>query len=202
MKQKLSEKYLEEIIHSDGATEPIKATIQDRHWRTWSAILEIKSVIEDCRSQAIGGLAAGIELWELAVIPMLLNNSGTWTKISDDLIKKLNGYQNKMLQMLFSVPRTTPSIALWWDVGTLLLEFRIKDRKLILAHHLTNLPDFALGRRVYDEQDKLGLPGLSQEISSLVIELDIPSVKKDEQTKQSWKNLVKSAVKKSPTPYF
>ena len=126
MKQKLSEKYLGEIIHSDGATESIKATIQDRHWRTWSAILEIKSVMEDCRSQAIGGLAAGIELWELAAIPMLLNNSGTWTKISDDLINKLNGYQNKMIQMLFSVPRTTPSIALWWDAGTLPMEVRIK----------------------------------------------------------------------------
>ena len=49
--------------------------------------------MEDCRSQAIGGLAAGIELWELAVIPMLLNNSGTWTK------RTLFAIRNKMVDI-------------------------------------------------------------------------------------------------------
>ena len=82
------------------------------------------------------------------------------------------------------------------------MEFRINARKLTLAHHLTNLPDSALARQVYDEQVKLKLPGLGQEISSLVIDLGIPSIKKDDQTKQGWKNLVKRAVKKSATSYF
>ena len=77
MKKKVYEKYLGEFINYNGTRESIRATIQDRHWRIWSAILQIKSIIKDSRSQAVGGLAAGVELWEVTVIPMILNKSGT-----------------------------------------------------------------------------------------------------------------------------
>ena len=195
MKKKVYEKYLREFINYNGTRESIRATIQDRHWRIWSAILEIKSIIEDCRSQAIGGLAVWVELWELTVIPMILNNSGTWTNISEEIIGQLNNYQNKMLQYLFSTPRTTPSIVLWWDAGMLPVQHRIKSRKLTLAHHLANLPTSSLGRQVYDEQVRYGYPGLGAEVKQLEDELEIPRIKGNKHSKIRWKNLVKKAVK-------
>ena len=36
---------------------------------------ETKAVIEDCRANAIGGIIVGLEIWELAILPHLLNNS-------------------------------------------------------------------------------------------------------------------------------
>ena len=42
---------------------------------------------------AVGGLSAGIEIWELAYIPCLLNNSETWLDIEKSTIDKLDSLQ-------------------------------------------------------------------------------------------------------------
>ena len=34
--------------------------------------------------QIVGGMEGAIHIWEAAVIPSLLNNSGTWTGISEE----------------------------------------------------------------------------------------------------------------------
>ena len=73
-----------------------------------SSILEIKTIIEDYRANYTGGLMTGINIWEMAVIPMMLNNAGTWDEINETTDKKLNGLQNTMLRYLLQIPRTTP----------------------------------------------------------------------------------------------
>ena len=40
-------------------------------------IYEIKALIEDCRAEVVGGIIAGLEIWEVTVIPYLMNNSDT-----------------------------------------------------------------------------------------------------------------------------
>ena len=42
-----------------------------------SGAIEVRAIIEDCRSRCLGGLAVGLEIFELAYIPALLNNSQT-----------------------------------------------------------------------------------------------------------------------------
>ena len=91
-----------------------------------SSIIEIKSILNDCRLKTKGGILAGLDLWELGVMPMLLNNSSTWYNISQPAITRLEGLQNDMFRNLFNTPRTTPKISLWWDLGALPIEFRIK----------------------------------------------------------------------------
>ena len=71
--------------------------------------MEIKSILQDCRIHTKGGIAAGLELWELGIIPMLLNNASTWYNISKKSIEKLTEFQNNMFRSLFNTPRTTPS---------------------------------------------------------------------------------------------
>ena len=74
---KIQDKWLGDILHQDGLAASTEATIKERTPQVKSAIFEIKGIIEDFRSQRIGGAVGALDLWELSVLPMLLNNSGT-----------------------------------------------------------------------------------------------------------------------------
>ena len=67
MKEKVKEKYLEDLIHSDGNLASVQATVNDRYGRILVGTFEI-------RSKQVGGIKAGIQLWETAYITSLLNN--------------------------------------------------------------------------------------------------------------------------------
>ena len=48
-----------------------------RHHKVMTYVYEIKAVTEDCRAVVVGGITAGLQIWELAVIPYLKNNCDT-----------------------------------------------------------------------------------------------------------------------------
>ena len=56
VKQKPADKYLGQILHSDGVKASVNATISDREGRIKGAIFEVQSIIEQFEMQAIGGL--------------------------------------------------------------------------------------------------------------------------------------------------
>ena len=98
--------------------DSIKATLKARRGKAIAAIFEIKAVLEDIRMGALGGM----DLWELAVVPMLLYNSETWTDIYDEVIEELENIQLQFLRVLFEVPVSTPKPILSWDTATLSME--------------------------------------------------------------------------------
>ena len=55
LKEKDSYSYLGDVIHMDGLSSSVYATIKKIESRTISAIKEVKSIIEDCRMKAVGG---------------------------------------------------------------------------------------------------------------------------------------------------
>ena len=79
MKVSSEEKYLGDQDSSSGLAASILATIKKRGGLVIGKIFEIKAVIDDCRSHAIGGIQTGLDIWEMSVIPYLLNNCDTWT---------------------------------------------------------------------------------------------------------------------------
>ena len=80
MKTKVKDKWLGEILHEDGLAASVHATILDREGKVKGAIREAIAIMEDFRMQKIGGLMGGIDLWEVAIIPSLLNNAETCRK--------------------------------------------------------------------------------------------------------------------------
>ena len=100
LREKQQDKYLGDIIHSSGLEKSVEATVADRYWRIFSGILEIKTIIQDCRIDTVGGINAGLDLWELALIPALLNNAESWHKLKDNdtTLKKLNDLQHTLLR--------------------------------------------------------------------------------------------------------
>ena len=71
-------KYLGDILNNEGLAASVESTIAARKGFISRAIYDIRSIVDDCRSNITGGLKSGLELWELSVIPVLLNNSETW----------------------------------------------------------------------------------------------------------------------------
>ena len=117
MKEKVFDKYLGDYIHSEGTAASVLCTVKNRFGRISSNIIEVRAIIDDCRVNTVGGLCAELELWEIAILPSLLNNCQTWINISEDSFKLLEDLQNTMYRTLLSVPRSCPIPSLCWDMG-------------------------------------------------------------------------------------
>ena len=173
MKQVEQEKYLGEQISSGGLADCVTATISKRNGAVLQSIFEIRAVIDDCRSNVTGGIVAGLEIWEMAVIPYLLNNSECWTPLTENAVKSLDNLQNLFYRVLLGVPTGCPIPAMYWDCGGLTMENRILKKKLTFIHHVANLPETALASQIYQVQKKMSLPGLYQECSHYLTQFDI-----------------------------
>ena len=159
VKNKKQQKYLGDIIHEDGPAASHFATVVERRGRTTAAIFELKSVLEDIRLEAAGGLIAGLDIFEMAIIPMLLNNTGSWSDMDEITLKELEKLQTLFLTVLLAVPASVAGPALLWDTSTLSMKNRIDKRKLNLAYHIRRLDDNSLAKQVMDEQVQKHWPG-------------------------------------------
>ena len=104
MKPSKAEKYLGDMISEDGLGESAHATVLGRKGQTVMAIIEITSVVNDCRVTSVGGLVAGIQIWESSVIPFLINNCETWVELKPKTVKLLDDLQLKFLRILLATP--------------------------------------------------------------------------------------------------
>ena len=83
MKRSDSEKWLGDYIHCLGNGDSIITTIKKRYGLAISTIMDIRNIVEDSRASVTGGIMTGIELYELCVIPFLLNTSEVWADMND-----------------------------------------------------------------------------------------------------------------------
>ena len=103
--------------------------IKDRQFRISAAIREVKSIVDDCRLQIVGGALAGLEIWEIALIPSILTNAETWVNLNEKSLINLESLQNFMFRCLLSTPKSTPPSFLLWDLGCLKMKNRIIKKK-------------------------------------------------------------------------
>ena len=192
MKEMTQEKYLGDYLHCNGNPDSVAATVKVRSGLAVSAVNEIKSVLEDCRVNVAGGLCAGIDIWELSVLPFLLNNCSVWADIPKGVYEQLENIQKMFYRNLFATPISTPAPALLWETGGLTMQNRIKIQKLSFYHHLVNLEASSVASRIAIVAERAGYPGLIQEYQMLCAELKLPNPK--QVSKLSWKRLVKKAV--------
>ena len=197
MKQKVNDKYLGDYLHCHGTEASVSCTISNRQGRTSLSIIESRAIIDDCRINTVGGLMAGIDIWEMAVLPSLLNNCQTWVNISETSIKNLENLQNDMYRTLLAVPRTSPLPSLCWDFGGIQMRFRIIMKKLDFLWHLVNLENDTLAKEILTVQKDHNLPGLVSECTEWIQTYDLPNIMQEKITKPQWKSKVKAAILKA-----
>ena len=82
------EKYLGDYI-SSSLSKSIEVTLEKRKGLVKKAIFEIRAIVNDCRSKQLGGILVGLEIWNLAICPYLLNNSECFTEIKKKFLKNI-----------------------------------------------------------------------------------------------------------------
>ena len=194
-KKKVSEKWLGDMLHEGGLSLSVEETVKARYGMTVAAIYEVAAIVQDFRMQSIGGLQTAIDLWELSIIPSLLNNSETWMEIADKAIQLLEELQNMFVRAILRVPISTPKPALKWETGLAPMEHRIMIRKLTFLNDLKHHDDSVLAKQLLKEQIRLGLPGLAKECSDICLRLKLENITKNVVPVKEWKRKVKLASK-------
>ena len=194
-KKRQNEKYLGDKLSEDGLGKSVEDTIKLRKGRISAAIYEIRGIIQDYRMQSIGGILAAVDLYELAIIPALLNNSESWTSITESALTTLEELQNMFLRLILKVPISTPKLALKWEFGMIGMKFRVMIRKLTFLNSIKHQDDGSLAKQVLMEQLSHGWPGLAKESEDFCQYLGIKNINSNEIKISKWKNTVKSAAK-------
>ena len=185
-------KYLGDWLSSLGLDESVALTIRKRKWQVLVSIRDIRNIVDDARANMCGGLQSGLEIWELAIIPMLMYNAESWLGISLNTISEIENLQKQFLRVLLGAATGTPIPALYWETGTLLIKNRIMMKKLMFLHHLETLPKDSLAYEVFQVQKSLNLPGLLSECSEVLCRLNVTSM--ESYSKEQWRRLVKEEM--------
>ena len=186
MKCAKSERFLGDQM-GETLGESISATLNKRIGRATQSIYEIRDIVDDFRAKITGGIMTGLHIWEMAVIPFLLNNSSTWFSMKRADLERLNRLQNLFFSVLFKVQHS-PSSSFLWDCKTLTMENRILKNKLMLCHHILSLPSSAVSRQILEEQISLRFPGLWLEIEDFLVSNEICDITRF--SKKHWKVFV------------
>ena len=125
VKQRVSDKYLGQVLHSAGPESSAEAIVQEIVGRIKGASLEIKSMVEEFEMQAMGGLMAALELWERAIVPSLHSGSGTWFGECKKSVELCDQLQNFFWRLILKVPESCPKVALRSETGMLGMKWRI-----------------------------------------------------------------------------
>ena len=174
MKRSVNYTYLGTTISEKGVGESAKETIKAKLGKVKHMIFEIKSVIEDFRNNVPGGVCTGTQIWEAAVVPFLFHSSESWVEVPKESLAALNSLQETFLRTLLATPKTTPIVALYWEVGVPLAENRIIQNKLLFYHHVVNLDKETLAFKIYQEQRRNSyMPCLTNECLEFLAILNI-----------------------------
>ena len=159
--------------------------------------MELKSVIEDYRMHSLGGISSGLDIFNMAILPVMLNNSATWIMMNKKTINKLENLQHVLQRCLLGAANSTPLVAMSWDLGMLNMEHRVNQSKLVFLKYLVDQDDTNLSKEISNIQKSLDFPGFIEEARELLTLYKLPNII-DEELKISyskWKVTVKRAVK-------
>jgi hypothetical protein len=166
-------KWLGQMLSSKGLAHSVTETVGAREGKIRGACLEIVQIVNDWRTQAVGGMETALVLWEACCIPSLLNGAGNWTGISTATEKKLNQLQNYFLRLALQVGPGTSLAALSWDTMALDMGLRVYKEKILLVLFIRNLQDHTLAKQIYNEQRLKKWPGLVTETTQICNDIGI-----------------------------
>ena len=187
------EKYLGDVLSSEGLAESVQATVRDRTGKVKGAIYELGVLIEDIRMQAVGGMDTAIELYESCIVPSLLANCATWMEIRKETEEKLDAIQDLFGKVLLQMPQSTPKLSIRAALGLLGFRHRVWQEKILLVMAIWQQEEDCLARQVLEEQVRQGWPGLASEVKEICRQVGLPDAT-DQKTSLD-KDAIKDAIK-------
>ena len=194
IKEKSTEKWLGSIINSAGTYESSISTISDRKFRIYNIINETIAIIEDCRFNKLGGLKCAKDIWELAIIPSLLNNSELFSIDNPKIQKLLEDFQSTLYRGLLALPKSCPLPALTYESNLLLMKYRVYSKLINFVKHVHCQSDeTSLAKQILTEQLLNKWPGTSQQAENICEDLNISGLFNQDISKKQFKATVRKA---------
>ena len=164
---------------SSSLAQSVQVTVNKRIGIANHSVYEIRSLIDDKRTDAIGGLSLAFLVWEMAVIPSLIHNAETWIGVSKKTLNELEKLQLKHLRVSMAVGTGCPTPLLYAHTGTLTMANRVIMKKLLFLYHVASLPEGTLARDLYEQQLKHqdGVPSLVTETEPYLREFGINDIR-------------------------
>ena len=187
-------KWLGQLLSSKGLAHSVTETVGAREGKIRGACLEIVQIVNDWRTQAVGGMETALVLWEGCCIPSLLNGAGNWIGISAATEKKLNQLQYYFLRLALQVGPGASLAALSWDVMALDMGLRVYKEKILLVLFIRKLQDHTLAKQIYKEQRLRKWPGLVTETTQICIDLGKEDCNSTNIDLQSYKKILMKAL--------
>ena len=184
-----------DILHNGGLGAGVLATIVDREKKIRGAMFEAIGIIQDYRSQYIGGFMTALDLWKMALLPSLMYGAGTWVGITEEAVQRLENIQLTYLRMALQVGPGVTKVALRSETGLGSMHHLIWREKIMTIHHIRSLDMSSLARRIWEEQEQNFWPGLAMEVRDICVDLNIPDINKYEMTKAELKRVVEEACR-------
>ena len=190
LKEKKQEKYLGDILDERGLAASVEETIKSRAGKVRGSILELTALSKDFRMEVIGGVLGAFDIWEICIVPALLNNCSTWTEISESSEKLCEDLQSVFVRSLFHLPASTPIPALRGLTNLLSMRSRIWQEKLLLIVAIQEA-EGSLARQFLDVQVAMGWPGLAEEASIICAKVGLTDITKNQISKKEIKEAIK-----------
>jgi hypothetical protein len=104
---------------------------------------------------------------------------------------------NLFYRVLLEVPTGCPVPMMYWDCAGFLMQNRTLKKKLMFLHHVATLDQESIAYQVYRTQKRLMLPGLVEECSEMLAELQVCDI--TQYSPGQWKTLVSKKMMEKNT---
>ena len=151
MKEVKAIKYLGDWVSVD-LKESVHQTVLKRISVAKYPIYELRAIVSDARAEALGGINIAFSIFDAAIISMLLHNAETWCNITKKTLKVLTDFFNSFFRCILRVSSGCPIPNLYWQTGSIQVEYLVLQKKLMFYHHLANLPSNTLAREIFEKE--------------------------------------------------
>ena len=191
-------KYLGDIITTDNNLQKL---IYERKNNIAGTVAEIVTIIHQTQEFSI---IAAKQYLQGIIIPKLLLNAETWTKITPKDISNLEQIQSQSLKRLLRIPYSTPTKGLYSEIGILSIEGQINEKQLMFLHSILNKTDNSPVKEILKEQrDQPGntwYKNVKQAMENIEIKIDDEEIANT--SKNEWKRKIKEAIWKKEQGKF
>ena len=121
---------------------------------------------------------AAWEFWEHALLPSLLSGAGTWLGEIQEAVDLCDSLQNFFWRLILEVPESCPKVSLRSEPNMIGAKWRIWEAKCLLLKQIQLLEDTALAKRICQEAEARGWPGLYQEVREICKQVGLKDITK------------------------
>ena len=193
--------YLGDQFNTKGNNQDL---IEDRIKKGKACTITAISMCDDV-TMGVYAVQTLLMLHHSLLIPVVLTNCCSWTKLSPANILLLQRVQTKYLKRTLHSPQSTPNAITFLETGVMPIEFEIHKRQLNYLHKVLTLDNDDPVKRMYNELLKYPCAqNWSNEIKTLRCKYNLLETDEEIESlnKGRWKRKVKKTIRQSALTFL